>query len=146
MLLLKRLSSRLIEFTLCLALTIFLLSGCNIEKRLYPYQIAERWVCDEPEFILEYEKDGKGSSCERIVQNGKTIFVEIGYISNRFDIYRYGEWSNDNRIMSGTWKHCGESLVFYIDEDFIFDGKYSYIIFDNKSHLLSSRCCGTSGQ
>ena len=116
-----------------------------ISSREYEYrQLLEYYVFRYfAKSIYDYDVLGK---CQMLVTN----FFMIKQMDMLKWLDNHRNYSFDDRmdivhIFSRQVEYSEENIE-NLYEDFIFDGKYSYIIFDNKSHLLSSRCCGTSGQ
>ena len=122
-----------IKLIMILLLTIVVgILCCSISNnRRYPYLVEEKWICTEPYVVLTYLMDDSNAlhSSEVIVLDNQTIEVEIGFLMREYCAYPKGFSSYDDRLFSGTWKYEGKNLVFIIDEDFIFNNRYSKLVF-----------------
>ena len=129
------------KWKICIALLLVLLILFSINFFLrfnnttYPYEKGARWVCSDPHFELEYRMMG-----ERLVEqsafleiDGVLQPVDVFYQSNSFIVHlenpEASGYHYNDRLLEGTWKYRGKKLVFYIDDDFVFDGAYKKIIF-----------------
>ena len=101
----------------------------------YPFEKAERWVSLDPYFVLEYKYvDGELLQNTFLEINGELQEVEVGHQGGVFAVFlKTSESENHNgTLFSGTWKYRGDDLVYYIDDDFVFDGAYKEIVFEPK--------------
>lgn len=114
-----------------LAIIVILLCRSISDNRKYPYLVEEQWVCTKPYATLSYIRDDSNAllSSEIIVLDNQTIEVEIGFLMREYCVYLKDCSSYDDRLFSGTWKYEGENLVLTIDEDFLFDNRYSKLVF-----------------
>lgn len=106
----------------------------NAKNRYYPYYASSNWRCEDPSFSLSYSTDGNAllSSYEVIEWNGEVIEVDICFLMREFCIYpatSSSYQSYDDRLLSGTWKYRNGNFVLIVIEDFVFDNKYSELVF-----------------
>lgn len=114
-----------------LVCAVLFLSGCTPFWIRFPWDMCDRWVCQDPEFSLTYYRDADGwlISEESLQWNGEIITVEIGFTTSEFVVFPLDNPSFDNRLLQGTWGYKRGNLVLYIKEDFLFDGAFDKLIF-----------------
>lgn len=111
----------------CIAGVIVLMGGADF--RTYPFQKADRWVCEEPHFEIDFENQTSGSYIE---WNGEIYRVEVGIHADSFDVFLQSEdglWYQENIILRCTWEYEGDAMKVKIDVDHLFDGAYEELIF-----------------
>ena len=115
-------------FLIAFALCVF--SACDPPWYSYPYQKGGVWTSDDPEFTVLYAKleNGVTEQTATLVLDDNIIQVELYFRSSLYDVYPKGVNEYDNRLFGGTWEYRKGNLVLYIEDDFIFDGRYSEIV------------------
>lgn len=97
--------------------------------RAYPFQKADHWVCEEPHFEIDFEDQTSGSYIE---WNGRIYRVEVGIHADSFDVFLQSEdglWYQENIILRCTWEYEGDTMKVKIDDDHLFDGAYTELVF-----------------
>ena len=110
-----------------------LFSGCDPRSGKYPFQKCEQWYSEEPQISLNYSKreDGTWKMYETLLYDGEVKEIELAMHSYDFWVYPAPSGhviNHDDLLFSGSWKYRNGNLVLIVEEDFIFDGKYSKII------------------
>lgn len=109
------------------------LSGCDPMAGLYPFQVSEKWVCDDPSITLvdRYDRETNQSTEEEWIRwNGNEVRIRISYQGGSFWVSEYhdGVLTSDT-LFRGTWRYRGDKLVLTIEEDNFFGGAYETLIF-----------------
>ena len=96
-----------------------------------PYNVADAWLCPDPSFSLIYSKDDRGTliQSEILVVNDELMQVDVLFSRATFCIYPEGSHSYSDRLLTGTWKYRNNTLVLSIEDDYLFDNKYSELVF-----------------
>ena len=102
-----------------------------------PYNVADAWLCPDPSFSLIYSKDDLWhylqSSKKTVVMygmvNDELMQVDVLFSRATFCIYPEGSHSYSDRLLTGTWKYRNNTLVLSIEDDYLFDNKYSELVF-----------------
>lgn len=107
-----------------------LFSGCDPRSGKYPHQRSEQWCSEEPQISLNYSKreDGTWEFNETLLYNGSLKEINLAMHSSYYCVYPADSNHHGDRLFSGSWKYRSGNLVLIVEEDFIFDGKYSKII------------------
>lgn len=107
-----------------------LFAGCDPRSGKYPFQKSERWYSEDPQISLCYTKnsDGAWSFYHILVLENDELEISIGMQSSYYCVYPADSMHHDDRLFSGSWNYRNGNLVLIVEEDFIFDGKYSKII------------------
>lgn len=128
---------RLLSLSLLLILlAVLTLSGCDPVAGKYPYSSDAKWVCADPEFVLEYSHNSMGQlvQTEYLEYGGKTYVVSTDYRAHQYWVFPYNYDGHpqgyDEQLFSGTWKYVKGDLVFEIEEDYVFGGLYSELVFE----------------
>ena len=110
--------------------SMLLFSGCDPRSGKYPFQKAEKWHGDDPQISLCYTKDSNGiwSFYHTLILENEELEISIGMQASYYCVYPASSSHHDDRLFSGHWKYRNGNLVLFIEEDFVFDGKYSKII------------------
>lgn len=110
---------------------IILLCGCDAKFGNYPYDKASCWSCTEPEFTIEYSTNESGVLIDAAVVNwnNEEISVDVDFQSSLFWVLPANSDNYDDRLLSGSWQYQNDDLVLFIDEDFLFEGQYSELVF-----------------
>ena len=120
-----------ILFICCLS---FLLAGCDYTT--YPYNLNVRWVSTDPNYTLEYrqatsERPYEKIECLRL--NEGHLFVDVLYLADDFKVVPANATNFETVYLHGSWKMSKDELVFYIEEDNLFDGIYQEIHFTREN-------------
>ena len=120
-----------ILITLVILLGVFLLWVSNSVNRNYPYHVASMWQCDDPHFSLIYTRTENGmlTSYEELEWGNETIPVDVCFLMREYDVFPAASSAYEDRLFSGTWKYRDGAFVLIIKEDFLFDNKYSELVF-----------------
>lgn len=118
----------------CSVLVLFVLVAIGLmggaDYRIYPSEKASRWMCEDPHLLLDFSEEQS-----YLVWNGEKLPVATLIRASYFDLYLdtdpdpSGAISAENVLFRGTWKYKGDTLVVSIDEDNIFDGAYTELVF-----------------
>ena len=110
--------------------SMLLLCGCDPRSGRYPFQKAENWHSDDPQISLCYAKDSSGnwSFHHTLIWENEEQEISIGMQASYYCVYPANSSHHDDRLFSGSWKYRNGNLVLIVEEDFVFDGKYSKII------------------
>ena len=116
---------------LCSITVIFLLCGCDAKYGKYPYDRASYWYCSEPEFSIECSTNEFGVLVDSAVLNwgNEEILVDVDFQTSLFWVLPANSEKYDDRLLSGSWEYKKDNLVLFIDEDFLFEGQYSKLVF-----------------
>lgn len=127
----KKKTRKWILITLVILLGMVFLWRNNSANRNYPFHIASMWQCDDPHFSIIYTREENGIliSYEELEWNNKTMQVEICFLMSDYDVYPATSSAYEDRLFSGTWKYRDGDFVLIIKEDFLFDNKYSELVF-----------------
>ena len=113
---------------LFMQMTVFLMGGPDYTT--YPSEKASLWVCEDPYFQISYSSTTPECYLE---WNGEVIPVEVGLRSNTFSIWENIPGDNvpidEIMLIRGNWKYVGNTMVFEIETDNIFDGSYTKLVF-----------------
>lgn len=106
---------------------LFLLGGADYTT--YPEEKAKLWICENPHFEMSYS----GIPSETYLEwEGEIIPVFIGLRSSNIDVYRQSEDSvtrDEDILFRGQWRYDGKNMVVEIQDDRIFDGAYTELVF-----------------
>lgn len=106
----------------------FLLGGSDFRE--YPQEKAAHWVCEEPHFEIHFAGEVTESFLE---WRGEKIRVFVGMRADYFDVFLQTKpvdpLEQENILLRGTWKYVKGKMVVRIDEDNIFNGAYSELVF-----------------
>ena len=107
------------------------LSGCTPFYIQFPCEVCDHWICDDPNFYISYPTDSTRASPreETLILNGEVIEVDVCFSPVEFIVFPEGETNHANRLLYGDWEYRNDNLVLIIEEDFIFDGAYSELVF-----------------
>lgn len=127
--------SFLLVFTALLCVMLIMLSACDPRAGNYPDDVHSRWVCDNPEFVLDYTvTDTRETWDAYCVFNGEKYPLIVVYTTVRFNIY---SWKNskdglryEDLLVSGNWKYQQGKLVLTIEKDYLFGGEYKTLVFE----------------
>ena len=126
----KRINRNLIVIALLLGL---LALWCNnaSQSRNYPFYVASRWQCNDPNFTLSYENENNDlfTSYEVLEWENELIKVNICFLMWEYEVFPVGSSDYSNRLFSGTWKYRNGDFVLTVEEDFIFNNKYHELVF-----------------
>lgn len=112
----------------CFIFVLFLMGGSDY--RTYPDQKADRWVCDDPHFVLDFTDDFSDTSIE---WKGNKYYVDIGVHASYFDVFLRAEdrvLREENILLRGSWNYVKGSMVVEIHEDNLFGGAYTELVFE----------------
>ena len=128
-------SKKILAVIICISS--FLFTGCNPYYGLEPYNETANWVSLEPQVILTYSIDDKGAktSQEILMHNEQPIYLDIAFQSSQYCAFLADSTRYEDRLFSGEWSYRGDQLVFSLDEDFIFNGKYAELVFNAESEV-----------
>lgn len=113
---------------LAVVIVLCLMGGSDFRE--YPQEKATHWVCEEPHFEIHFA----GEASEYFLEcRGEKIRVFVGIRADYFDVFlqRNPEdpLEQENILLRGTWKYVKGKMVVRIDEDNIFNGAYSELVF-----------------
>ena len=97
----------------------------------YPFKEEGTWICKDPEFTISYSIEPNNRIIEEstLEWDGETIHVDVTFQVDTYCVSPIGTTAHADRLFNGTWEYRGEDLVFYIEEDFLFDGHFYEIVF-----------------
>lgn len=100
-------------------------------SRNYPFHVASMWQCDDPHFSLIYTRTENGmlTSYEELEWGNETIPVDVCFLMREYDVFPAASSAYEDRLFGGTWKYRDGNFVLVIKEDFLFDNKYSELVF-----------------
>lgn len=118
-----------------MVLTVASLCGCDGMYGKYPHDISSEWICEDPVFSFSYTMDGSTllDDTATVSWNEKTIPVDIDFQANQCWVLPADSRHYDDRLLTGTWKYKDGVLILYAEEDFLFDCKYSELVFSPAS-------------
>ena len=94
------------------------------------------WQCEDPRFSLAYSRDEKGFLVqhEELEWNNETMLVDVCFVHGvrKYEVYLDSPSPyvrHEDRLFSGTWKYRRGDLVLIIEDDFLFDNRYSELVF-----------------
>ena len=121
---------RCMVIALIFAVAISLLA-CDPYANKYPFKEEGTWICKDPEFTISYSKEPNNRIIEEstLEWDGETIHVDVTFQVDTYCVSPIGTTAHADRLFNGTWEYRGEDLVFYIEEDFLFDGHFYEIVF-----------------
>lgn len=117
-------------------LLLLILSGCDRFEllRLYPWYKAEMWYCEEIGMYIEFSVDVDGDISEApvgyIEEEDMRHPLLIGFRGN--DLWFGSEPDEHNvswPLLTGNWEYEKESLIITVQDDQLFGGRYSKLIF-----------------
>ena len=111
-----------------LALSILLMMG-GADFTEYPSKRASDWVCEDPHFEIHF---GDGADEDHLVWEGEKIPVITGLRANGFNVFLKTDPQQPLDkcvLLRGTWKYEKGNMVVRIEEDNIFDGAYTELVF-----------------
>ena len=128
---------RKISLVMVLLLGSILLMGCNPYYGLEPYQETATWVSLDPDIRISYkvDEDGITTAQEVLVWDGETIDLDIGFQSSQYCAFRKDSHSYEDRLFSGEWSYRNGKLIFSLEEDLIFEGKYGELVLETEDHV-----------
>ena len=100
----------------------------------YPWYRAEYWYCEEIDMTIRFSVDKKGNltapTNSQLISGDMVYDVGIGFQHDSvgFMCDLDGDGIAE-RILDGTWIDRGENMVIQIQEETIFSGKYTELIF-----------------
>ena len=120
--------------TLIIAVAISLLA-CDPYANKYPFKEEGPWICKDPEFTISYSKEPNNGIIEEstLEWDGETIHVDVTFQVDTYCVIPFGTTAHADRLFNGTWEYRGKDLVFYIEEDFLFDGHFYELVFSKVS-------------
>lgn len=120
-----------LRFSILAVCILILFTACDPKAGKYPYSEDSEWICTDPYFVLSYSRISQGGfvEIEYLEWEDTTIAVDVKYQSSGFWVYPKGSNVYDERLLSGTWKYRKGNLVFFIDEDFVFNNQFSELVF-----------------
>ena len=123
-------------FLICVVL--LCCAGCdtyNAAKK-YPHFKAPDWYCEELDFAIHYEYHEDGRLIVEAYPlrcNDTTLNVHIVFNSSYWDIFIEedgdGITSQEEILLSGTWKYRGKKLILSVNKDILLDGQYQELVF-----------------
>lgn len=120
----KQLKKELLLLVLiCLSM---MLCSCDSRAGQYPYQVADEWACNVPCFILTYSNNQEYG---KLKLEDETINVDVWFGLGDYWVLPKNSVAYDDRLLGGKWKYRKGDLVLSIEEDFLFEGKYSELVF-----------------
>lgn len=110
----------------------FIFAGCTFNA--FPDESNARWVSDDPVMILEYKSPPAVKSFEAkeyLEVDGERMYFSVGYMVNSFTAFpvNVSTITADNELLKGTYRLKRDSLVFTVEKDKVFGGKYKEIHF-----------------
>ena len=101
------------------------------QSRNYPFNVESAWQCNDPYFSITYDTSENGMliSYAVLAWNNEIVPVELCFLMREYDVYPAGSSAYSDRLFSGTWEYRNGNFVLVIIEDFIFDYKYSELVF-----------------
>lgn len=115
---------------LVLILVLFLL-GCDPRSGEYPHELHKEWLCEEPQITLsfDYNQDGILSSSEVIKTEDGLLSVYFGMNPSFFKTFKVESDHYTDKLLFGSWEYREGKLVLHIEEDLIFNNRYSSLEF-----------------
>lgn len=101
------------------------------QSRNYPYHVASMWQCNDPYFLITYNRKENGAltSYEKLEWNDEAIQIDLCFLMSEYYVYPVTSSEYGDRLLSGTWEYRNGDLVLIIDEDYIFDNQYKELVF-----------------
>ena len=112
-----------------IALCICWFCACDTIHGKYPFQVATKWVCDNPYFLLSYPENKKDNEHGELQLGTEIITVDITFGLGDYCVYPVHSVHYDDRLLTGLWDYRNGNLVLSIDEDYLFENQYSELIF-----------------
>ena len=122
---------------LCMVLT-----ACDTYGNRYPFRKHCTWICENPtiEFTLVLSENGRYLDQNSYFDiDGQRIPVFVDFRASSFVVYPdNGEDSvnYNERLLLGEWKYRSGMLVFKIEEDYIFGGAYTELVFEGSGEPI----------
>lgn len=108
--------------------------GSRDPVKPYPWYRADCWYCEEIDMTIRFSVDKHGniagSTNSQLISGDMMIDVGIGFQHDSVGFL--SDLDGDGmaeRILDGTWIYRGENMVIQIQEDAIFSGEYTELIF-----------------
>ena len=88
-------------------------------------------LCLTPKISLIYpEHDGNGATkYETIEWENEILSIDIMFGLGDYCVYPVDSVAYEDRLFNGTWKYRNGNLILLIEEDFLFDNKFSELVF-----------------
>lgn len=131
------------RYTRVFALLVVMLFVCAIflacdpmaAMNLQPDDVASRWVCDEPEIVIEFSRDEYGYQNQNsfLTWNGETRAIILTYRASIFWIFYESVIGYSDELLYGEYTYEDGNLVLLIERDNIFGGAYTELVFRSEA-------------
>ena len=105
------------------------------DNRVRPWEIADHWVCTDPDFEIQYtyDKSGKRTTEATLIWEGEQIETGITFRGGVVTVYRSklhpSPKATTDRLFEGSWRYESGNLIMVIRADYCFDGAYRELVF-----------------
>ncbi|MBR6762807.1 MAG: hypothetical protein IKM13_03550 [Clostridia bacterium] len=98
-----------------------ILTSCH---PIYPQEIATEWVCETPYVRLDTESP-------ELEFCGEIIPINVGFLYDDYEVFPADSAWVESVLFSGEFRYSinKKKLIFTIDHDYLFDGKYKKLVF-----------------
>ena len=125
---------------ICGILTIFILvfAGCDTYAMVskYPFDRADKWVCEETDFTIEFtnDEDNLTSGQKSVLRWNNEEFnvlalFHVGYFRVDIDENLIPSQFPDRKMLTGTWEYINGNMVLFITEDYLYNGEFRTLAF-----------------
>ena len=123
-----------VAISVCLLIGYMIALSGGADFREYPYERANRWICVEPEISLDFSNN-RSTGC--LKWSGEEFLISVGMRANSFQAYQIDALQEEvlyleqeKLLFAGEWRYEGRNLIVTINQDNIFDGVYTKLIFN----------------
>lgn len=133
-----KLNRKRIILLICTFLMLISLAGCDPYEGKFPCSYNARWVCNDPQMVLEYEwpREHWLVAQETMEYNGEIQYIHVSYRGPTFEAFPADSNNFEDMLFCGEWEYreLGMKLVLKLSEDHIFDGAYEELVFERHDY------------